>query len=113
MAGMQRLVRVRRLAVKLLVCAGLLWLLASALVGRPGRDQALALADWKHGFPSTLLLPWQPPPPLLSPLDLPGEGGVKVKIPKEKQQLKKEKFKINQFNLLVSRVKPHPCKLSC
>ena len=113
MAGMQRQVRVRRLAVKLLACAGLLWLLASALVGRPGRDQALAVADWQHGFPPTLLLPWQPQPPLLSPLDLPGEGGVKVKIPKEKQQLKKEKFKINQFNLLVSRVNPHPCILSC
>ena len=34
----------------------------------------------------------------------PGEFGVKVKTPPELMELKKEKFKINQFNLLVSRV---------
>ena len=34
----------------------------------------------------------------------PGEFGAKVKTPPELMELKKEKFKINQFNLLVSEM---------
>ena len=36
--------------------------------------------------------------------DSPGEMGEKVKTPAELMSLKKEKFKINQFNLLVSEM---------
>jgi polypeptide N-acetylgalactosaminyltransferase len=35
---------------------------------------------------------------------LPGEMGKAVQIPKEKEEEKKEKFKINQFNLLASEM---------
>jgi len=34
----------------------------------------------------------------------PGEMGKAVVIPKEKEEEKKEKFKINQFNLLASEM---------
>ena len=34
----------------------------------------------------------------------PGEMGKAVTIPKEKEEEKKEKFKINQFNLLASEM---------
>jgi len=35
---------------------------------------------------------------------LPGEGGSAVKIPKDKEEERREKFKINQFNLLASEM---------
>jgi len=35
---------------------------------------------------------------------MPGEMGKAVQIPKEKEEEKKEKFKINQFNLLASEM---------
>lgn len=37
-----------------------------------------------------------------NPSSWPGENGRGVEIPKEEEQLKNEKFKLNQFNLLAS-----------
>lgn len=41
-------------------------------------------------------------PPVQPVPGRPGEKGKAVKVPKEKETLAKEKFKLNQFNLLAS-----------
>ncbi|XP_017782077.1 PREDICTED: polypeptide N-acetylgalactosaminyltransferase 5 isoform X2 [Nicrophorus vespilloides] len=45
---------------------------------------------------------WRPAPTVIPKGSLPGEHGKPVVIPPEKQALMKEKFKLNQFNLLAS-----------
>lgn len=45
---------------------------------------------------------WRPAPSVPEHSGRPGEMGRAVHIPKEKQSLMKEKFKLNQFNLLAS-----------
>ena len=45
---------------------------------------------------------YQPRPPVPAVAGLPGEMGVKVKLAPELAEEKKQRFKINQFNLLAS-----------
>ncbi|XP_055685223.1 polypeptide N-acetylgalactosaminyltransferase 5 isoform X1 [Lutzomyia longipalpis] len=45
---------------------------------------------------------WRPAPTVMEKYGLPGEMGKPVKIPDEQQELMKEKFKENQFNLMAS-----------
>lgn len=45
---------------------------------------------------------WKAAPPVRPVSGLPGEGGKPVDIPPDRQKLMKEKFKLNQFNLLAS-----------
>lgn len=45
---------------------------------------------------------WKPAPVVQEQLGLPGELGKAVVLPPEKEALMKEKFKLNQFNLLAS-----------
>ena len=57
---------------------------------------------WRR-YPNDVLLEWKERSAVLSQsVALPGEGGVAVKTRKEVEEEKKKKFKINQFNLLVS-----------
>lgn len=53
-------------------------------------------------YKPNLLRRWRPVPPVLPVPGRPGEKGKAVKVPKEKEALAKEKFKLNQFNLLAS-----------
>ncbi|XP_037906931.1 polypeptide N-acetylgalactosaminyltransferase 5 isoform X2 [Hermetia illucens] len=53
-------------------------------------------------YRSVLLKKWQPAPVVREARGKPGEMGKPVKIPAEMQELMKEKFKENQFNLLAS-----------
>ncbi|KAJ1522180.1 hypothetical protein ONE63_002490 [Megalurothrips usitatus] len=45
---------------------------------------------------------WRPVPPVPENSGMPGENGKPVHTPAEKEALMKEKFKLNQFNLLAS-----------
>lgn len=45
---------------------------------------------------------WRPAPTVLPVPGRPGEMGKAVHIPSDKEALMKEKFKLNQFNLLAS-----------
>ena len=47
---------------------------------------------------------WQSAPVVPKNKGSPGEMGKAVQIPKEREEEKKEKFKINQFNLLASEM---------
>ncbi|XP_055376433.1 polypeptide N-acetylgalactosaminyltransferase 5 isoform X2 [Condylostylus longicornis] len=53
-------------------------------------------------YRSVVLKKWKPVPPVKEIRGKPGEMGRPVKIPGEMQELMKEKFKENQFNLLAS-----------
>lgn len=52
--------------------------------------------------PKGQFIRWEPAMYKANPLSWPGENGKGVNIPKEEENLKKEKFKLNQFNLLAS-----------
>lgn len=61
------------------------------------------------GYPGEKLFSWKPAPPVTaasapSQGPLHGEGGKAVQIPAEMEETRKEKFKINQFNLLASEM---------
>ena len=59
--------------------------------------------DKWRSYPNDVLLKWKERSAVLSQsVSLPGEKGVAVKTRKEVEEEKKKKFKINQFNLLVS-----------
>lgn len=45
---------------------------------------------------------WKPAPVVLPNSGLPGEMGKAVRIPSEQESEMKEKFKLNQFNLMAS-----------
>lgn len=45
---------------------------------------------------------WRPAPVVPEVPNRPGEMGKAVQVPPEKQKLMKEKFKLNQFNLIAS-----------
>ena len=67
-----------------------------------GSDNVSSHGNW-GGYPQNELVRWQARQPVTPVTDkLPGEKGVAVKIKKELEEEKKRKFKINQFNLLVS-----------
>lgn len=53
-------------------------------------------------YQKSALKRWRPAPPVLERRGRPGELGKGVTIPPDKQKLMKEKFKLNQFNLLAS-----------
>lgn len=56
-----------------------------------------------HGtYKSSVLRRWRPAPTVQPVYGLPGEMGKAVKIPAEKDAEMKEKFKLNQFNLMAS-----------
>ncbi|XP_022659187.1 polypeptide N-acetylgalactosaminyltransferase 13-like [Varroa jacobsoni] len=52
--------------------------------------------------PHSLFVQWSPVSFGKNPSHWPGENGKAVQIPPEEENLRKEKFKINQFNLLAS-----------
>ena len=56
------------------------------------------------GYMKSALKIWQPAPTVGKNKGMPGEMGKAVQIPKEREEEKKEKFKINQFNLLASEM---------
>lgn len=49
-----------------------------------------------------MLKRWRPAPTVLPVRGLPGEMGKAVQIPSDKEAIMKEKFKLNQFNLMAS-----------
>lgn len=53
-------------------------------------------------YKQTNLKRWRPAPTVVPAHGLPGEIGKAVHIPPEQEGLMKEKFKLNQFNLLAS-----------
>ena len=61
------------------------------------------LGKW-DGYPDHLLRHWKPVPPVPKQKGHPGEGGTAVKVPESREDERKEKFKINQFNLVASEM---------
>lgn len=57
---------------------------------------------WHFAYPVKELHRWVPRPVVREQAGNPGELGRPVTIPKHQEQLMKEKFKLNQFNLLAS-----------
>lgn len=58
-----------------------------------------------HGtYKPSELKRWRPAPTVLPAPGMPGEMGKAVHIPSEKEAIMKEKFKINQFNLMASDI---------
>ena len=55
-------------------------------------------------YPEDKLHRWHPAPSVPRQDGSPGEMGSAVKIPKDREDEKREKFKINQFNLLASEM---------
>lgn len=56
-----------------------------------------------HGtYKASLLRRWRPAPTVQPVHGLPGELGKAVHIPTEQEAEMKEKFKLNQFNLMAS-----------
>ena len=55
-------------------------------------------------YPRHKLRSWVKPPTVAKQKGMPGEMGKAVQIPPEKEEEKKEKFKINQFNLMASEM---------
>lgn len=53
-------------------------------------------------YKNSVLKRWKPAPTVLPIAGLPGEQGKAVHIPAEREAEMKEKFKLNQFNLLAS-----------
>ena len=67
-----------------------------------GSDHGLSHEKW-GSYPHEVLFRWKERPAVTAvSVSLPGEKGVAVKTKKEMEEEKKKKFKINQFNLLVS-----------
>ena len=61
------------------------------------------MGEW-DSYPRDKLKTWHEAPAVAKQKGFQGEGGSAVKIPKDKEDEKKEKFKINQFNLLASEM---------
>lgn len=57
---------------------------------------------WHFDYPIKDLRRWTPRPVVGEQPGSPGELGRPVTIPKHQEALMKEKFKLNQFNLLAS-----------
>jgi len=58
---------------------------------------------WSH-FPRHLLKTWTKARQVPKQKGMPGEMGKSVQIPPDREEEKKEKFKVNQFNLLASEM---------
>ncbi|KAB7498719.1 Polypeptide N-acetylgalactosaminyltransferase 5 [Armadillidium nasatum] len=59
-------------------------------------------AGWHFDYPVRVLHRWKPKPPVPEQTGHPGEMGKPVRTPPEEERKMKEKFKLNQFNLLAS-----------
>ena len=55
-------------------------------------------------YPSEKLHLWSSVPPVSKQAGMPGEMGQAVIVPKDREEEKREKFKINQFNLVASEM---------
>lgn len=55
-------------------------------------------------YKSTQLKRWKPAPVVLEHYGSPGEMGKPVQIPSEHESEMKEKFKLNQFNIMASDI---------
>jgi polypeptide N-acetylgalactosaminyltransferase len=53
-------------------------------------------------YKASLLKPWKPAKVVKPQYGLPGEQGKGVQIPADQEAFMKEKFKLNQFNILAS-----------
>ena len=60
-------------------------------------------SKWE-GYMKSALKQWEPAPVVGKNKGMPGEMGKAVQIPKDREDEKKEKFKINQFNLVASEM---------
>lgn len=60
------------------------------------------LSGWHFDYPVKELHRWDAKPVVAEHVGSPGESGKPVHIPKHQEALMKEKFKLNQFNLLAS-----------
>ena len=74
-----------------------------------GKHKALQFAarqvsDKWSTYADHLLKEWESRPPVAKQRGQPGEMGKAVKIPSDMEEEKKEKFRINQFNLLASEM---------
>jgi len=69
-------------------------------------DSALVVKNYENvgKYPLNQLKKWKKCETVKKEGNLPGEMGAKVKTPSDMMEIKKEKFKINQFNLLVSEM---------
>ena len=65
-------------------------------------DRGKAEMTEKGKYSPKELRRWKPAPTVMPQHGLPGELGKAVRIPPEQEGLMKEKFKLNQFNLLAS-----------
>jgi len=65
-------------------------------------DRGKAEITDKGKYPVKELRRWKTAPPVLPQHGQPGELGKAVRIPPDQEGLMKEKFKLNQFNLLAS-----------
>lgn len=57
---------------------------------------------WHLDYPPSELQQWEAQPPVAEHPGMPGEMGKPVRTPPDQEALMKEKFKLNQFNLLAS-----------
>ncbi|OQR75654.1 polypeptide N-acetylgalactosaminyltransferase 5-like [Tropilaelaps mercedesae] len=99
--------RVLRLhTCRVILLTSLVWFVIAALIfmyhsecrGRECLDKLPRLTR----KPRTAHVPWSAPIINKNPSHWPGENGKAVQIPPEEEELRKQKFKINQFNLLAS-----------
>ena len=60
--------------------------------------------DKWSGYPADRLKEWDLAPVVAKHKGMPGEMGKAVVVPKDREEEKKEKFKINQFNLVGSEM---------
>ena len=60
-------------------------------------------SQWE-GYMKAALKRWAPAPVVGKNKGMPGEMGKAVQVPKDREEEKKEKFKINQFNLVASEM---------
>ena len=67
-------------------------------------DNEVSPNGFSRVYDKSKLKLWQPAPVVGKQSGYPGEMGTAVKIPKDKEDEKREKFKINQFNLLASEM---------
>ncbi|VEN43225.1 unnamed protein product [Callosobruchus maculatus] len=70
--------------------------------GAGGGGQLLLLGKVSPTYAPSTLRRWRPAPPVLPLQGRPGERGRPVKLPPNKEALAKEKFKLNQFNVMAS-----------
>ncbi|KAG0713843.1 Polypeptide N-acetylgalactosaminyltransferase 5 [Chionoecetes opilio] len=73
-----------------------------AIRNHQSEHEDLDLSGWHFDYPVGQLKRWEPRPTVPDHPGLPGEMGKPVRTPPGQEVLMKEKFKLNQFNLLAS-----------